>query len=472
MTEGKFRGRAPGHVAAAVLILAALTGQAMADDLFPFDPDPFPSTYAPLPRHDLAITNVTILDGAGGRIEKGAVLVRDGKIAAIGADLEIPAGVEVIDGAGRWVTPGIVDPHSHLGNAPLPITPLELKSWDVNERTDPNTAHVFAEHAIFAQDPAFVRALEGGVTTLQILPGSTNLFGGRGVVLKNVPTVTVQDRKFPGAPVPLKMACGENPKYNYGLRGMAPGSRMGVVAGMRQALQAAREYMAKWDEYRRELAEGDDDPPPARDFRLETLARALQGEIRVHVHCYRADDMANVMDVAAEFGLRLAAFHHATEAYKIAPLLAEKGICAAVWSDWWGFKMEGIDGIRENAAFLDAAGGCAAMHSDSPVVGQRLNLEAAKAMAAGRRAGLDIPSEHAIRWVTLNAARLIGLEDRIGSIEPGKNADLVVWSGDPFSTYSKADQVYIDGALVYDRADPAFQPGSDLELGFAGEGRR
>lgn len=465
--RGEYMGRRALTLfaAAGILAAAAMAETALADPLFPFDPDPFPSTYAPLPREDRVITNVTILDGAGGRIEKGAVLMRDGQIVAVGADLDLPPDALVVDGEGRWVTPGIIDVHSHLGNAPLPITPLELKSWDVNERTDPNTAHVWAEHAIFAQDPAFSRAIASGVTTLQILPGSTNLFGGRGVVIKNVPTVTVQERKFPGAPVALKMACGENPKYNYGLRGMAPGSRMGVVAGMRQALQSAQEYLAKWDEYRKELAEGDDDPAPTRDFKLETLALALKGEILVNVHCYRADDMAMVIDLAEEFGLRLTAFHHAIEAYKIAPMLAEKGICAAVWSDWWGFKMEGIDGIRENAPFVDAAGGCVAMHSDSPLIGQRLNLETAKAVGAGRRAGLEIPSEKAIQWVTLNAARIIGLEDKIGTLEPGKNADLVLWSGDPFSSYTRADQVYIDGALVYDRADPERQPGSDMELG-------
>jgi imidazolonepropionase-like amidohydrolase len=181
--------------------------------------------------------------------------------------------------------------------------------------------------------------------------------------------------------------------------------------------------------------------------------------------------MAQVLDMAREFHYRVTAFHHAVEAYKIAPLLAREGVCAVVWSDWWGLKLEAYDGIRENAAFVDAAGACVAMHSDVPVLGRRLTVEAGKAMAAGNHAGLRITPEHAISWVTSNAARVLGLQDRIGSLEPGKNADLVIWSANPFSIYSKADQVFIDGALVYDRLDPKRQPKSDFELGQPVESR-
>ena len=183
------------------------------------------------------------------------------------------------------------------------------------------------------------------------------------------------------------------------------------------------------------------------------------------MHCYRAEEMALVLDMAREFGYRVTAFHHAVEAYKIAPLLAKEGVCAVVWSDWWGYKMAAYDGIRENAAFVDAAGGCVALHSDVPVLGRRLTEEAGKAMAAGRRAGLEITPEHAIQWVTLNPAKVVGLDRQIGSLEPGKNADVVIWSGDPFSIYTQADQVFIDGALVYDRTDPKRRPRSDFELG-------
>lgn len=432
------------------LALVAWGPQLAAKSILP--PDPFPSTYTPLPRQDTAIINAIILDGAGGRIDNGAVLLKDGKVSALGADLEVPSGAVVIDAAGRWVTPGLIDMHSHIGNASLPITPNEVKVWDVNESSSANTAHVWAEHAVKTQDPAFQKALAGGVTTLQVLPGSINLFGGRGAILKNVPGVTVQDMKFPGAPVNVKMACGENPKYHHGGKGQEPTSRMGIIAAYRAAFEAARDYARKGKS-------------TSRDFKLETLAGILNGEALAHVHCYRADDMANVLAVAKEYGFKISTFHHAPEAYKIAGMLAEHGACAAVWSDWWGFKMEAYDGIRENAAFVDAAGGCAIIHSDMPELAQRLTIDTAKAMAAGRRAGLNITPEHAISWITSNAADSIGLGDKIGALTAGKNADVVLWSSDPFSVYTKADMVFIDGAVAYDRQDPARQPVSDFMLG-------
>jgi imidazolonepropionase-like amidohydrolase len=299
------------------------------------------------------------------------------------------------------------------------------------------------------------------VTTVHVLPGSSNLFGGRGVVLKNVPATTMQAMKFPGALQSLKMACGENPKSAYGNRDRFPASRMGAFAGYRSEWQKAREYLAKWQSYERKADAGD---APARDLKLDTLAAALRGEILVHIHCYRADDMAMMLDLAHEFGYRVTAFHHAVEAYKIAPLLAQEGVCSAVWSDWWGFKMEAFDGIRANAAILQAHSACVSLHSDSAQVGQRLPLEVAKAVAGGRRVGLEVASERAIGWITSDAARLLRLDDRIGSLAPGKNADVVIWSADPFSIYSKADQVFIDGALVYDRKDLSRQPHADFEL--------
>ena len=246
--------------------------------------------------------------------------------------------------------------HSHLGDFAAPITPDDLKVSDVNEATDPNTAQVWALHSITVQDPQFSRVRAGGVTTLQVLPGSRNLFGGRGVVLKNVPATTVQEMEFPDARASLKMACGENPKYNYGEKGVSPASRMGEVAGYREAWIKAQEYQRKWDQYNQKH-----DPtaePPARDLRLETLAAALRGDILIHIHCYRADEMAIMLDLAHEFGFKITAFHHAVEAYKIADRLAQSGVCAAVWPDWWGYKMEAYDSVRANAADLDAAGAC------------------------------------------------------------------------------------------------------------------
>jgi len=343
------------------------------------------------------------------------------------------------------------------------------------------TSGVWAEHGVWPQDPGFETALAGGVTTLQVLPGSANLIGGRGVTLRNRPATTVQDMKFPGAPHGLKMACGENPKRVYGGKGKAPSTRMGNVAGYRQAFADAEDYGRQQEKYLRERAEyeagqsgsrrkGNNDAkppvPPKRDLRLETLVAAMAGEIQVHIHCYRADEMAIMLDLAREFGFKVAAFHHGVEAYKIANRLAAEGVCGALWADWWGFKLEAYDAIWENLAFVDApANGCAIVHSDSDEGIQRLNQETAKAMVRGQRAGLDIPPERAIRWVTSNAARSLGIDGQVGTLEPGKMADVVLWDRDPFSVYAHAERVYVDGALVYDRAAPAAAPASDFLLG-------
>jgi imidazolonepropionase-like amidohydrolase len=302
---------------------------------------------------------------------------------------------------------------------------------------------------------------------MQILPGSANLIGGRSVILKNVPSVTYQGMKFPGAPQGLKMACGENPKRVYGERNIFPSTRMGNMAGYRAQWVEAQEYVRDQQEYARKHAAGDKDAkPPKRDVKLDTLAAVLKGEIIVHMHCYRADEMATILDMSREFGYHVAAFHHAVEAYKIADLLAENGVCGAMWADWWGFKMESYDGIPENIALVDAApNGCAIVHSDSEEGIQRLNQEAAKAIAYGRRAGLEIPPERAIKWLTANPARSIGLLDRTGTLEPGKMGDVVVWTGNPFSVYALAEFVFIDGALRYDRSNPALTPQSDFTLG-------
>jgi imidazolonepropionase-like amidohydrolase len=426
-----------------------------------FAEQPYASTYRPLPRRDTLIQGATILDGAGRRLENADVLLRDGLVVEVGAGLSAPAEAVRIDAKGRWVTPGIIDPHSHLGNFPTPYTGEDAQHTDVNEDSDPNTAQVWAQHSINVQDPGFSRALAGGVTTLQVMPGSTNLFGGRTIVLRNVPASTVQGMIFPGAPFGLKMACGENVVHAYGDAGRFPVSRMGAVAGQRDAWNQARKYLREWRRY----ADGEEHRPPEPDLKLDTLAGVLTGDVRVHAHCYRADDIAQLFDMAREFGFRIAAIHHAAEAYKIADVFVKEGVCAAVWPDWWGFKREAYDAIRENAAYLQAAGVCVSMHSDSGITGQRLNIEAAKAAAAGRRAGIDLPPELVIEWITRNPARMLGLEGRIGTLEPGKVADVVVWSGDPFSVYSHADQVYVDGALAFDRKDPTRQPRSDLELG-------
>jgi imidazolonepropionase-like amidohydrolase len=307
---------------------------------------------------------------------------------------------------------------------------------------------------------------------MQILPGSANLIGGRSVTVKNVPARTVQAMKFPGAPYGLKMACGENPKRVYGEKGRAPSTRMGNIAGDREAWAKAADYKRQWDGYRDKVKKGEKTDPPGRDIEMETLVGVLNGEILVQNHCYRADEMAVMIDVAKEFGYKISAFHHAVESYKIADLLAKEGICSAMWADWWGFKMEALDGIRENIALVEKAGACAIVHSDSADGIQRLNQEAAKAMAAGNRAGIPITREQAIRWLTINPAKAMGVDKQTGSLEAGKMADVVLWSGDPFSVYSHAEKVYVDGALLYDRNDPKRQPEMDFSLGMnAGGGR-
>ncbi len=430
-----------------------------------FPPDAFPSTYQPLPAQATLIDHATIYTGTGERIDDGAVLLRDGKIAAVGKQVNAPAGATVIDAKGKYVTPGLIDVHSHLGVYPSPAVEA---TGNGNEMTNPNTSQVMAEHSVWPQDPGFNTARAGGVTTLEILPGSGNLIGGRGVVLKNVPATTVQAMKFPDAPYGLKMACGENPMRVYGSRHQFPSTLMGDVAGYRQAFADAQAYDREWKAWEAKAkAKGvaEAGSPPKRDLGKETLAEVLDGKIRVQMHCYRADEMAQLLDVAQEFGFRIAAFHHAVEAYKIPQMLAKTGTCAAVWADWWGFKMEAWDGIRANLAMTDAGGACALIHSDDENGIQRLNQEVSKAWAAGRLAGLDISKEHAVMWMTLNPAKALGLDDRIGSLEPGKDADVVLWSSDPFSVYARAEKVFLDGAVVYDRADAARQAKSDFMLG-------
>ena len=441
------------YLAASCLVASAL---ALAE--------PFPSTYEPLASQTTLIENAVILTGTGERLEGASLLMDGGKLSFVGSG-DAPDDALRIDAGGRWVTPGLIDIHSHLGVYPSPGT------WahsDGNEMINPATPNVWAEHSIWPQDPGFSRALAGGVTAMQILPGSGNLIGGRGVTVKNVYSTSYQGMKFPGAPHGMKMACGENPKRVYGRdKRTAPMTRMGNVAGYRAQWIAAQKYRDDWDEYEAKRAEGDEEATaPKRDLKLETLAGVLRGDILVHMHCYRADEMMTILDMAEEFGYAVSTFHHGVEAYKIAQELAEEGVCGALWADWWGFKMEAYDGIQENIALVDRPeGGCAIVHSDSSEGIQRLNQEAAKAMARGQRMGLDIPPERAIRWVTGNPAKAMGILDQTGTLEAGKMADVVLWSGNPFSVYTQADQVWIDGALVYDRADPAIQPVSDFELG-------
>src|SRR5919201_2025201 len=424
--------------------------------------DPFPSTYHAFPSRATLIRNATVMTAVGPSIANGAVLLRDGKIAAVGSNIAAPTDAIVIDGSGKYVTPGLIDTHSHLGVYAAPGT---SGNNDGNEATNPVTANVWAEHSVWPQDPQFPRNLAGGVTTLQVLPGSANLIGGRSVVLKVVPARTVQGMKFPGAKYGLKMACGENPKRVYQQKG--PSTRMGNVAGYRAQWIQAEQYRRKWDKWNADH-KGE---PPQRDLGLDTLAEVLRGNILVHNHCYRADEMAQMIDIAHEFGYKIRSFHHGVEAYKIADLLAREGISASVWADWGAFKLEEADAVRANLALLDKAGVRAIVHSDDASGEQRLNQEAAKGMAEGNRIGVRVAEDKAIKWLTINPAWALGLDDRIGSIEVGKNADVVLWSGDPFSVYSRAEKVWIDGAMLFDRLDRAQRWRTDFELGFVPQER-
>lgn len=439
------------------------TGSTAATGAYSFTADPYPSTYRVIASPPVLLSGATVLIGDGGRLENADVLLRDGKIVSVGTNIDAPADAIRVDGRGKWVTPGIIDVHSHLG---VYASPGVNAHSDGNEATAPVTAQVWAEHSVWPQDPGFDTARAGGVTALQILPGSANLVGGRGVTLKNVPATTYQGMKFPGAPWGLKMACGENPKRVYGSKG-GPSTRMGNIAGFRAAFADAAEYRNK----RLKAQDSDKDSGGKRDLKMDSLAGTINGDILVHNHCYRADEMAIMLDLAREFGFKVAAFHHGVEAYKIADRLAAEGVCGALWADWWGFKMESFDGIQENLLLVDRApGGCAIVHSDSGEGIQRLNQEAAKVMANARRIGIEITPEHAMRWLTLNAAKSMGIDKVTGSLTPGKNADVVVWNGNPFSSYALAEQVYVDGARVYDRNDRSRQPSSDFMLGQPGAG--
>jgi imidazolonepropionase-like amidohydrolase len=453
----------PSLVTAALAV--ALTGclqSEQQDEKVVINKNPYPSTYKVLPLETTLIKNATVLTGTGTRLDNADVLMVDGKISQIGKNLVAEGAVEV-DANGKWITPGIIDVHSHLGVYPSPS--VESHS-DGNEMSSPNTSEVWAEHSIWPQDPGFEAARAGGITTLQILPGSANLFGGRGVTLRNVPSHTMQGMKFPDAPYGLKMACGENPKRVYGSRKVLPSTRMGNMAGYRMAWADATEYKRAWEKYDADFEAGKNPLAPERDIELDTLKGVLDGDILIHNHCYKAEEMAMMIDLGKEFNYHSGTFHHAVEAYKIADTLAENGNCAAMWPDWWGFKMEAYDMVHENVAIVDAMkNSCAVVHSDSASTIQRLNQEAGKVMYRANENGFEITPELAITWITANAAKSIGVAEETGSLENGKKADVVIWNQNPFSVYAQAEQVFVDGAKVYDRFDEKYQAKSDFLLG-------
>ena len=426
---------------------------------------PFESTYEPMAQTNTLFKNANIYDGEGGEFLDTDLLIKDGKIIALGKDLPSSSEFKIVDASGKWITPGIIDIHSHMG---VYSAPSVATSSDGNESTSPVTADVWAEHSIWVQDPQFALALKGGITSFHVLPGSANLIGGRGVTAKNIQRNTINSMKFPNAPHSLKMACGENPKRVYGKKSQAPSTRMGNIAGYRKSWIDAEEYLSRIEAYESKSEEAKElSYRPKRDLELETLAGVLKGEILIQNHCYRAEEMAMMIDIAKEFNYKITAFHHAVEAYKIADLLAENNICAAMWADWWGFKHEAYDMVQANIAIVDQARngtGCAIVHSDDEIGIQHLNQEASKALSAGLDAGFNITKARAMRWITSNAAKAAGIYNQTGSLKVGKNADVVLWSKNPFSVYALAEKVYIDGAIAFDK-DAGIEPSSDFDIG-------
>lgn len=411
-------------------------------------PAAVPGTANALPGPD-ARKDVTVIRGATvltvtkGTIEGGTVIVRGGRIESVGKDLPIPEGATVIEARKRFLVPGFIDVHSHLGVYPWPGTDANS---DGNELTDPDTAMVRAVDSIWFEDPGMLRAVAGGTTTIQVLPGSGNIIGGESAILKLKVGAGRDGMVVPGAPRGLKMALGENPKGVYGPRNQLPSTRMGNAFVLREAYVKAADYDRKWRDYDTRKAAGDKDAkPPDRDLRMETLADVLKGKVRINVHCYRADEILQLFQIADECGFKVSSLHHALEAYKIADAIKAHGAGVATFADWWGYKFEAFDAIPQNAALLLRKGVLAALKSDSADLVQRLNQEAAKEIRYG-----GLTRDEALSLVTINPAKILGLEDRIGSIEPGKDADLVIFHGDPMSIYARVEKTIIEGRVVYD----------------------
>jgi len=393
----------------------------------------------PAPPADVVIRNATIMTVSHGTIQHGAIWLHQGKIAAVGDKVDAPAGAVTIDAAGKYVTPGIIDPHSHsaLGN-------------DINEATSPVTPSMMMIDAFDNRDKALYHALAGGVTTELLLHGSANMIGGQAVVIKNKFGLSRDEMLFPNAPRSIKFASGENPKRVYGRRGEVPSTRMGNFEVMRQSFEDARAYMASWDAYNAKVAKGDKDAtPPKKDLKLEALADVLRGKLYVQIHCYRADEFLSEEAIAKEYGYKIRGFHHALEMYKVGDKIAPTGTGIATFADWWGYKDEAWDAIPWNAVMSMREGVRVALKSDSNDYIRRLNQEAGKMIDYG-----GATEDEALRMVTLNAAWIIGVDDRVGSLDTGKDADVVIWSTDPLSTYARAEKVFIDGDLFFDSSLP------------------
>ena len=390
---------------------------------------------------DVVIKNATVMTASHGTIQHGSVWLHNGKIAGVGATVSAPAGATVVDATGKYVTPGIIDPHSHsaLGD-------------DVNEATSPVTPSMMMIDAFDNRDKALYLALAGGVTSELLLHGSANMIGGQAVVIKNKFGLSKEEMLFPNAPQSIKFASGENPKRVYGTRNQLPSTRMGNFEVMRQAFEDAKVYRRDWDAYNDKVVKGDKEArAPHRDLKLEALADILRGKLLVQIHCYRADEFLTEEAIAKDYGFKIRAFHHALEMYKVGGKIAADGTAIATFTDWYGGKYEMWDGIPWNAVMSMREGVRVALKSDSNDHIRRLPSEAGKMIHYG-----GATEDEAITMVTLNPAWIMGIDDKTGSLDVGKDGDVVIWNMDPLSTYARAEKVYIDGDLFFDSSLPGF----------------
>jgi len=400
------------------------------------------------------ITNATIFTVSGAVIENGSILIRNGRIAAVGTKVDVPRGATQIDGTGRFVTPGIIDAHSHIAI-----------DGSVNEGSMSVTSMVGTEDVLNPLDVDIYRGLAGGVTTANVLHGSANAIGGKNAVIKLRWGRDARGLLFEGAPPGIKFALGENPKRSNraGSAGEAryPTTRMGVMDVVRDAFVQARDYQARQRRYEAAVKAGDRAAtPPARDLTLEPLVEILEGKRLVHAHCYRADEILQLLRVAEEFNFKIATLQHALEGYKVADEIAKHGAGASTFSDWWAYKVEAFDAIPYNAALMAERGVLVSINSDSAEEHRHLNQEAAKAIKYGGMSEAD-----ALKLVTLNPAKQLGIDKRVGSIDVGKDADLVIFTAHPLSVYAVPEVVLIDGQIYFERT-------KDLEQRAAREQRR
>jgi imidazolonepropionase-like amidohydrolase len=397
-----------------------------------------------LPAETIAIKNATVFTMSRGRMEDGTVLIRDGKIAAVGHDVTIPPGAAVVDATGMFVTPGLIDCHSH--------TAIE---GNVNEGSISDSAMVDVKDVINPYDVNIYRALAGGLTVSNVLHGSANAIGGRTEVIKLRWGKDADGIVLQGAMPGVKFALGENPKrQGYPASFFSgpnvrerryPGTRLGVEDVIREEFTEAKIYQKQWKDYRDRAAHGEAGIPPCRNLKLETLVEVLEGKRYLHCHSYRSDEMLMLMKLSDEFGFKIRTFQHALEAYKVAKEIAARHIGVSTFSDWWAYKMEAIDAIPYNAAICTRKGVVTSVNSDSDELQRHLNYEAAKSVRYG-----GLSEEEALALVTINPAKQLGIDKRVGSIDIGKDADLVLWNKNPLSNYSKAMKVWIDGEKYFD----------------------